>query len=75
MVVISTQDKDHERKLRNIYLFNKVITNHQQSRSFLPKQFPALQNFNMDFDNMWSAMKNPDSKRLESTLFKAIRGD
>lgn len=75
MVVFSTQDKDHERKLRNIYLFNKVITNHQQSRSFLPKQFPTLQNFNMDFDNMWSAMKNPDSKRLESTLLKAIRGE
>lgn len=79
-VVISRQDdlltgNDYDRKLKNICLFNKMISNYQQSRWFLPEQFPTLQNFNMDFNNMSSAIKNPDSERLESTLLKAFRGE
>ena len=67
-------DNEYERKLKNTHLFNKMILSHQKSTSFLLEQFPTLQNFNIDFKNMWSAIKNPDSERLESTLLKAFRG-
>jgi hypothetical protein len=66
---------DYERKLRKIYLFNKTISKHQQSKWFVQEQFPALENFNIDFNNTRSAIQNTENERLESTLLKAFKGE
>ena len=56
-------------------MFNKTISKHQQSKWFVQEQFPALESFNIDFNNTKSAIQNLDNERLESTLLKAFKGE
>ena len=69
------QHNDDALVLKKIHLFNKTISQHEQTKWFLPDQFPALQSFNRNFNSNWSAIQNPDNKRVEPTLLKAFHGE
>lgn len=63
-----------EMKLRR-HLFRQLLSKHQQTGWFLPQQFPALNKLKKALDNIWTAIKHPENKRLESISLKAWKGE